>query len=93
MPDALALRFTQTLYEQLLLGEPLDKAVTEMRIAASLGPKPEDQVLWGIPVLFMRSEDGRIWEQGSFVKRQAAPAEPDEPEIEAAPDPNEREDA
>ncbi len=72
MPDYLALRCTQALYTNLAGGEPLDKAVTEMRIAASLGANPEDQVLWGIPVLYMLPPDGRIW-RGRPAASSSAP--------------------
>ena len=65
VPDAMAIRYTQALYDYLALYKPLDLAVTEMRISAANGPTPEDQVLWGIPVLFMRAPDGVIWQRPS----------------------------
>ncbi|MDA0245490.1 MAG: CHAT domain-containing protein [Chloroflexi bacterium] len=63
VPDTMAIRYTQALYDYLALYKPLDLAVTEMRISAASGPAPEDQVLWGIPVLFMRAPDGVIWQR------------------------------
>ena len=46
-----------------------------MRIAASLGSNPQDQVLWGIPVLFMTSPNGRIWKSLPAENRVTAPSQ------------------
>ena len=59
VPQATAFAFTQNMYKYLSRGEPLDKAVTRSRISLYL--KGKDKVFWGIPVLFMRSPDGKIW--------------------------------
>ncbi len=62
VPDHMAIRYTTALYQYLIRARPLDEAVTEMRIYASSGPEPYDQVWWAIPTLFMRAEDGVIWQ-------------------------------
>lgn len=62
VPDHMAIRYTTALYQYLVRARPLDEAVTEMRIYASSGPEPYDQVWWAIPTLFMRAEDGVIWQ-------------------------------
>lgn len=58
VPDTTSLLFSQELYKNLVLGNPLDQAVTEMRRRAFV--KTQDMVFWGIPVLFMRAPDGDI---------------------------------
>ena len=63
VPDTMAIRYTESLYNYLALYKPLDLAVTEMRISAANGPSDYDHVLWGIPVLFMRAPDGVIWQR------------------------------
>ncbi|RMG93099.1 MAG: CHAT domain-containing protein [Chloroflexi bacterium] len=59
VPDKTALGFARDLYRFLAKGQPLDLAVTEMRIGAFINGA--DRYFWGIPVLYMRSPDGRIW--------------------------------
>lgn len=92
VPDATAIRFTQALYDYLTLGKPLDTAVTEMRISASNGPTAEDQVLWAIPVLFMRSPDGVLWKTNrppvratAAVSGGGSTAGPSAPDLSAPP--------
>lgn len=59
VPQSTAFEFTRNVYTYMAKGEPLDKAVTRSRIRIYLRGK--DKVFWGIPVLFMRSPDGKIW--------------------------------
>ncbi len=60
---SIARNFTQRFYEYLAAYQPLDKALTEARINVY---GAEDKPLsWGIPVLFMQSPDGIIWEPGT----------------------------
>jgi len=59
IPDSSALHFSRALYKALADGWPLDAAVTEGRKAIS-ARLTEDDMDWGIPVLFMRSPDGVI---------------------------------
>ncbi len=59
IPEKTAISFTRDLYQFLADGEPLDAAITEARIGAYIDNN--DKIFWAIPVLFMRSPDGRIW--------------------------------
>lgn len=59
VPDSLAKSFAKTLYDYLAKGTPLDEIITEMRIRAF--DKAGEQAHWGIPVLFMRAPDGKLW--------------------------------
>jgi hypothetical protein len=73
VPDRMAIRYTTALYQYLVSAAPLDEAVTEMRIYAANGPEPYDRVWWAIPTLFMRAEDGVIWQPTeSHVERAAS---------------------
>lgn len=65
VPDQTALGFTRDLYRFLMAGYPLDTAVTEMRIGAFINAS--DKYYWGIPVLYMRSPDGVIWQKDESV--------------------------
>ncbi|MCA9922295.1 MAG: CHAT domain-containing protein [Anaerolineales bacterium] len=59
VPEATAGAFTRDMYQYLANGKPLDAAVTEARIGVYFDN--DDKLYWAIPVLFMRSPDGRIW--------------------------------
>lgn len=59
VPQSTTFDFTKNVYRYLSKGEPLDMAVTRSRVRLFLRGK--DKVYWGIPVLFMRSPDGKIW--------------------------------
>lgn len=61
VPYRTAVAFTREFFELLLVkAEPLDTAVTEARIGTYFDH--DDKVFWAIPVLFMRSPDGVIWQ-------------------------------
>jgi hypothetical protein len=76
--DSSATYFSHALYKALADGWPLDAAVTEGRKA--IGARlTEDDMDWGIPVLFMRSESGELWR----VESEEAVAE-GEPEVDRA---------
>lgn len=62
--DSSAVHFSRALYKALADGWPLDAAVTEGRKAISTHIA-EDDMDWGIPVLFMRSGDGVLWKEVS----------------------------
>ncbi len=74
IPDNSAVIFSRTLYRALADGWPLDAAVTEGRKAIS-ARVTEDDMDWGIPVLFMRSSDGILWveEPEEMVEKATAP--------------------
>ena len=58
--DEAAIRFSQTLYRRLAKGDPLDAATTEARLA--LHAAEPGSAAWAIPVLFLRSPDGEVFE-------------------------------
>ncbi len=57
IPDDIAIEFAHIFYAQLAKAEPLDVAVTQMRIGANAGG-----YLGCVPILFMRDSGmGRVW--------------------------------
>lgn len=59
--DASALTFSETLYERLSEGDPIEAAVAEARLAVYLAnPNSTD---WVAPVLFLRGADSRLKEE------------------------------
>ena len=56
--DAAAIRFAKYFYAVLAEGQPVDRAVTEARLAMFAG---REDVEWGTPVLFMRAADGHLF--------------------------------
>jgi formylglycine-generating enzyme required for sulfatase activity len=58
--DYAAIEFAQSFYERLVAGLPIDTAVTEARKAISFAIA--NTVEWGTPVLFLRAQDGRIFD-------------------------------
>ncbi len=59
IPDDSAVAFSATLYRRLALGEPIDAAVTEARLAIYRRGRPAAE--WSTPVLFLRAPDGRLF--------------------------------
>ncbi len=57
--DRAAIEFSRTFYESLVDGLPVDAAVVESRVAISLAVS--NTVEWGIPVLYMRTPDERLF--------------------------------
>jgi len=57
--DQAAVTFAKEFYTVLAEGKPVDKAVSESRLAMYAG---EDNVEWGTPVLFMRVGDGQLFD-------------------------------
>ena len=60
--DEVAIELSTGFYTALASGQTVDGAVTGARIKMNLRSKTE----WGIPVLFMRSHDGRIFERAQL---------------------------
>ncbi len=58
--DSAAKEFAQEFYGSLADGLPIDAAVAQARLALFQDRGPNDRA-WGTPVLFMRSEDGRLF--------------------------------
>jgi tetratricopeptide (TPR) repeat protein len=76
--DDMAMIFSREFYRSLALGYPVDGAVAEARKGILLetgGGMPD----WGIPVLFLRAQDGRLFEVGE--------AEAARPEVPPPPEP------
>jgi len=61
MPDQAALIFSREFYRSLALGFPVDAAIAEARkgIFLEVGGDTQD---WGIPVLFLRAQDGYLFD-------------------------------
>ncbi len=84
--DRAAIEFSQTFYEALAEGLPVDAAVTDARRSVSLAIR--HTLEWGTPVLFMRSEDGVLFDVAGEATPVAEPApEPSDlpPESDLAP--------
>lgn len=60
IPDSTAVAFMRDFYDGLAKSKPLDTAVTEARMGVYFDY--DDKYFWAIPVLFMRSPDGVIWQ-------------------------------
>jgi hypothetical protein len=58
--DDAAIQFGNSFYRAVAHGLPVDAAVTEARIAITM--HTSDTAEWGIPVLYMRSSDGRLFD-------------------------------
>lgn len=79
--DRAAVEFTRAFYEAVAGGRAIDAAVRDARLAVSLA-RP-DSLEWGTPVLFLRQDDGRIFDVTDGVAdhvtddaRVAPPADP-----------------
>jgi formylglycine-generating enzyme required for sulfatase activity len=61
LPDRAALVFSREFYRSLALGYPVDAAMAEARkgIFLEVGSDAHD---WGIPVLFLRAQDGQLFD-------------------------------
>ncbi len=71
--DAAAIAFSGAFYQRLAAGDPIDTATVEGRMAVHL--KDTDSQEWATPVLFLRSQDGHLFDP---------PSAPDEPGISPA---------
>ena len=71
--DESAICFTHEFYASLAAGYPVDAAITEARKAIFA---QGNEVEWGTPVLYMRSQDGRIFdvERSQDVEQRPASA-------------------
>jgi hypothetical protein len=81
--DRAALEFSQSLYEAIADGMPVDAAVSEARKAVRLSAR--DSVEWGTPVLHMRSPDGVLFRVDTTATRRAVTATPQALRTVAAP--------
>jgi hypothetical protein len=91
--DLAAIRFAKYFYLVLAEGEPVDRAVSEARLAMFAS---RDDTEWGTPVLFMRVPDGHLFAISNAVPiPRAILEEPEETEaepqeVEQTPGPLER---
>lgn len=78
IPDGTALVFAREFYRCVALGYPVDTAVSEARkgILQEVGPDAQD---WGIPVLYLRAQDGRLFQVEQPTASLPLPAPPPEP--------------
>ncbi len=58
IPDGAAIAFAAAVYERLAAGDPIDRAMTEGRLA--LHRRDPRSMVWGIPVLYLRGGDLRV---------------------------------
>lgn len=63
MPDESAVVFTREFYRSLAHRRPIDASVTEGRLGIRAAVR-DTRIDWGIPTLFMRSDDGIIFAGG-----------------------------
>lgn len=76
MPDESAVVFTREFYRSLAHGWPVDACVTEGRLGIRAAVR-DTRIDWGIPALFMRSDDGIIFapdDQAETRRSDVAPA-------------------
>lgn len=72
--DGSALELSRTVYRRLALGDPIDAAVTEGRLAIARGHGA--LLEWGTPVLFSRVEDGRLFAPEPVSAASEPPSSP-----------------
>jgi len=70
--DTSAIVFSKKFYTSLAQGNPIDQAVTKSRQAIDLSSF--ETLEWGIPVLFMRSENGVVFELKEKAKLEEMPS-------------------
>ena len=90
--DAAAVEFSQTLYEALTEGTPVDRAVAGARKAMRIGAR--GSLEWGTPVLHMRSTDGVLFrvdvdEEAAAENEPVPPATRSDTELSVPVDPPE----
>ena len=80
--DQAAITFTREFYSAIADGYPVDAALTEARLA--MFAANNNGLEWGTPVLYMRTEDGYIFDVAA-APRPAPTAPPSPPEPATAP--------
>ena len=81
MPDESAVIFTREFYRSLARRWPIDACVTEGRLGIRAAVR-DTRIDWGIPALFMRSDDGIIFapDDGAETHRSSDASAAREPE-------------
>jgi len=77
MPDESAVVFAREFYRALADGQPVDACVTEGRLGIRVA-LPDTRIDWGIPVLFLRADDGQLFRKPDEARQvpETAPAVP-----------------
>ncbi len=78
--DEAAIELASAFYVALSNGEPVDGAVTHARIKM----QHKSRIEWGIPVLYMRAQDGRIFQKELPQTAPPSPALAPAPDISVA---------
>jgi hypothetical protein len=81
--DGAALAFSRAFYEAVADGYPIDASVAEARKTIL----EMSAVEWGTPVLYMRSEDGRVFDLGAAAPGDVDEGAAEEPEPSAPGEP------
>ena len=71
--DAAAIAFSGAFYQRLAAGDPIDTATVEGRMAVHLAD-PESRE-WATPVLFLRTQDGRLFDSPPASSQPGTSAE------------------
>lgn len=84
LTDRAALIFSRSFYRSIALGAPVDTAVSVARgdLYTELG---SEQIDWGIPVLFLRAPDGRLFRVEEKAQASQSLEIPRPPEPQALP--------
>lgn len=67
LPEILGLSFMHQLYVAVVAREPVDVAVAKARLAMTV---EGDRALWGVPQLFVRCRDGRLFVDERVPRQQ-----------------------
>ena len=82
--DQNAIAFSRRFYRALAAGESIDGAVTDGRLSI-LNRSSDDERDWGVPVLYLRAEEGTLFPKAAGGS--SSPAVPPQPERRSAPAP------
>ena len=74
--DANAIAFTKAMYSSLAVGQTIDEAVSAGRQAIFLHSKEAAERDWGVPVLYLRAEEGTLFPPKEKSKLPSTPPRP-----------------
>lgn len=83
--DPAAIEFARSFYQSLALGLPVDASVSEARKAISI--EIPNTLEWGIPVLYMRAPDGKLFDIESMPLTKIPSETKDEYKTKSRPSP------
>lgn len=81
--DEAAVIFAREFYQSIAMGYPVDAALTEAR--KMIASYKRGTIEWGTPVLFMRTEDGTIFDIDTEQARPLTPSQPEQSGQRAVP--------